>query len=75
MTDNTQIALTRRIDDAKIQTALNLDSLAEEMTVIACSMQFVAGFDSAWAARADDIIVMAAKVKQWANNIEAGNAP
>ena len=67
--------MSRRIEDAKIDVALRLEELAEEMTVIASSMQFIAGFDPAWSAKADEIIADAAKVKQWANNIEGGNAP
>lgn len=67
--------MSRRIDDAKIDVAKQLEAMSEEMTVLACTIQFISGFDSAWQVRADEIIVMAANVKQWAENIEAGNAP
>jgi len=67
--------MSRRIEDAKIDVALTLDELSEEMNTVASTMIFIAGFSPEWQERAEQLIAYATKVKQWADNIEAGKAP
>jgi hypothetical protein len=64
--------MTRRVENAKIDIALQLDTLHEEMMVLASAMQFIAGFEPSYGDKADELIAMAAKAKDWANAIEEG---